>query len=297
MPELPEVETVVRELKRKIPGRIFIDAWTDFPKMVKVRSFLIKKKDFGSFKKEIKNQKVRAVRRRGKNILLDLSGGKTILIHQKMTGHLLYGKWKQENGKWKSRLPGPLSDDPYNRFLHVIFFLDNGWQLAFSDVRKFAKVELWTEKELESSPDMKKLGPEPLAKEFTFEKFREAVSGRKGRIKQILMDQTVIAGIGNIYSDEILWRARVHPLKKIAELSGKKLKNIYLAVKKVLPLAIRLGGESFSDFRRLSGKKGFFDKERMVYRREGQKCPECGGLVKRIKIGGRSAHFCPKCQK
>jgi formamidopyrimidine-DNA glycosylase len=301
MPELPEVETIVKDLQKKIIDRKIVNLWTDFPKIIK------KPSKFEQFKKEIKSKKIKRIWRRAKNIIFDLNDNYSLLIHQKMTGHLLFGKWEARNGKWTSVIPGPLRDDQMNRFLHLIFTLDNGWQLALSDLRKFAKVELWETKELENDEEMKKLGPEPLAKDFTFEKFKKALRmkkaargeprQRRGKIKQVLMDQEVIAGIGNIYSDEILWKAKIHPFKDISKLSDNDFKKIYKAMREILPLAIKLGGESISNYRRPSGEKGFYDKAREVYRREGEKCPVCGGIIKRGKIGGRSAHFCPACQK
>lgn len=290
MPELPEVETTVRDLNKKILGRTFLDVWTDFKK-------IIKKPSFEKFKKEIKGKKIENVWRRGKNIIFDLSNGYSLLIHQKLTGHLLLGKWELKNGKWESKILGPLAEDPVNRFLHLIFFLDDGQQLALSDLRKFAKVELQKKEELLNSKEFKKIGPEPLDKNFTFEKFKEVLSKKKkGKIKQVLMDQSVIAGIGNIYSDEILWQAKIHPFTEVSKLSTLDLKRIYQAMKKILLKAIELGGESISDFRRISGEKGYFDKERKVYRREGEKCRRCGTIIKRLKIGGRSTYFCPSCQ-
>ncbi len=291
MPELPEVETTVRDLKKKVLGRTFIDVWTDFKKMIK------KPKDFKDFQKEIKGRKIENIRRRGKNILIDLSRNKTLLIHQKLTGHLLLGRWGLEKGEWKAEIPGPLAKDPMNRFLHLIFRLDNGQMLALSDLRKFAKAELWDSEKLTQSEEMKSLGPEPLDKSFTFEKFQECFKGKKGKIKQVLMDQMVIAGIGNIYSDETLWEAKVHPFKDVSKLSEEKLKKIYQALKKILGKAVKVRGESISDFRRISGEKGGFDPLRKVYRREGEKCNRCGTIIKRVKLAGRSAHFCPKCQK
>lgn len=291
MPELPEVETIVRDLNQKVLGRTFVDLWADFKKLIK------RPKDFKKFKKEIKGRKIEKIRRRAKNILFDLSGNKTLLIHQKLTGHLLLGKWQWEKGGWVSKVPGPLSQDPMNRFLHLIFWLDNGQMLALSDLRKFAKVELWERKELSQSKDIQSLGPEPLEKDFTFKKFKECLKNKKGKIKQVLMDQTVIAGIGNIYSDEILWGAKIHPLKEISKLSEDKLKKVYQIIKKILKKAIKVKGESISDFRTLSGEKGGFDPLRKVYRREGEKCSRCATIIKRLKLVGRSAHYCPKCQK
>jgi len=290
MPELPEVETIVRDLRRKVLGRTFLDVWTDFSKIVK------RPKSFEQFKKEIKGKKIEKVWRRGKNIILNLSNNKTLLIHQKMTGHLLLGKWQKINKNWRPIKKGPL-EDPMNRFLHLIFWLDSGQMLALSDLRKFAKVELWDTGELEKSEGFQNLGPEPLRKTFTFERFKETFRKKQGKIKQVLMDQNIIAGIGNIYSDEILFEAKIHPLREVSKLAEKELKDIYRAIKKILLLAVKLRGESIANFRTLSGEKGFFDKTRKVYRREGEKCPRCGILLKRIKVGGRSACFCPRCQK
>ncbi|PIW34772.1 MAG: hypothetical protein COW25_02260, partial [Candidatus Nealsonbacteria bacterium CG15_BIG_FIL_POST_REV_8_21_14_020_37_12] len=274
---------------KKVLKRTFLNIWTDFPKMIKLP------RSFEQFKKEIKGKKIQKVWRRGKNILFDLSENKTLLIHQKLTGHLLLGKWELGKGEWQAKIPGPLSEDPMNRFLHLIFWLDSGQMLALSDLRKFAKVELGEREEIVK--ELEKLGPEPLERSFTFEKFKGVLAKQRGKIKQVLMDQTVIAGIGNIYSDEILWMAKVHPFKEIKRLSDEEIKKIYEAMGKILPKAIELGGESISDFRRISGEKGYFDKERKVYRREGEKCSRCGTIIKKAKLVGRSAHFCPRCQK
>jgi len=289
MPELPEVETTIRELKKSILGRKIEDVWSDWPKAVK------NPKNFKRFKSLLKGSKIEGVERRGKNVLIRLSSKKTLLIHQKMTGHLLFGEWQLKKGEWASLIKGPLCEDPRNRFLHFILFFDNGKMLALSDLRKFAKVELLGKDELEK--ELRFLGPEPLDKAFTFEKFKKVLKPKKGKIKQVLMDQAVISGIGNIYSDEILWRAGINPFKKVPLLSEAELKKIFKATKKILLLAVKLRGESFSDYRTPSGEKGDFDAERKVYQREGEKCPRCSTIIKRAKIGGRSAHFCPKCQK
>jgi len=293
MPELPEVETIVRELNRakpKVLGSTILDVWSDTKKIIK------RPRNFQKFKKEILKRKISKIWRRGKNILFELDNKKTLLIHQKLTGHLLYGKWKRKKGEWVSLLKGPLAEDPMNKFLRVVFFLDNGWQISLSDLRKFAKIEILTEKELEK--ELSELGPEPLDRNFTFEKFKEAIlKKKKGKIKKVLMDQKIIAGIGNIYSDEILWEAKLHPLKDISKISEEGLKKIYFAMREILKKAIQLKGESISDYRRISGERGYFDRERKVYRREGEKCLRCGTKIKKIKIGQRSAYFCPKCQK
>lgn len=290
MPELPEVQTTVNGLNKKVLSRTFIDVWSDWKKTIK------KPKDFISFKKEIKNKKIKKIWRRGKNIIIDLSDEYSLLVHQKMTGHLLYGIWNKKNNVWLPEEKGPLND-PYNRFLHIIFFLDDKKMLALSDSRKFAKVELWKREELLNSDYFKKLGPEPLEKDFTSAKFIDILKNKKGKIKQVLMNQEIIAGIGNIYSDEALWWSKIHPEKNIAKLSESELKLLYQAIKKVLKKGIELGGESFADYRNIEGKKGNFDIEKKAYQREGEKCFRCKTLLKRIKIGGRSSCFCPSCQK
>lgn len=290
MPELPEVETTVKGLNSKVLKRTFVDVWSDWEKLIK------KPKDFREFKKELKSKKINKVWRRAKNIIIDLSEGYSLLVHQKMTGHLLVGEWKQLDNKWQPVKKGPLSD-PYNRFLHVIFFLNNGEMIALSDARKFAKIELWKTEELLNSKGFINLGPEPLDKKFTLEKFKEVLKNKKGRIKQVLMNPEVIAGIGNIYSSEILWWAKVFPEKNVATLDNKELELIYKATKKVLELGVKLGGDSFSDYRKPDGSKGNFSSETKVYKKEGLNCSRCGTKIKRIKFGGRSAFFCPSCQK
>jgi len=290
MPELPEVQTTISGLKSKVLKRTFVDVWSDWKKLIK------KPKDFLQFKKELENKKIKKIWRRGKNIIFDLSNDYSLLVHQKMTGHLMIGEWKQTNNKWQPTKKGPL-EEKINTFIHLIFFFDNGKMMALSDVRKFAKVELWKTKDLLESKTFKDLGPEPLEQDFTFKKFKETIKNKKGKIKQILMDQNVIAGIGNIYSSEALWQSKIHPEKTIAKLSDSELSLLYRAVKKVLELGVKLGGESFSDYRKVDGSKGDFDTERKAYKREGQKCHRCGTLIKRLKFGGRSAFFCPKCQK
>lgn len=290
MPELPEVETTVRGLKSKVLNRTFVDVWTDTKKLVK------KPLNFNNLREQIKNKRIKKIWRRAKNIIFELSGGYSLLVHQKMTGHLLHGTWNLKHETWTPAEAGPL-DDPYNRFLHLVFFLDDGKMIALSDLRKFAKVELWKTDELLNSKEFKNLGPEPLEKSFTFDKFKKILKDKNGKIKQVLMDPAVIAGIGNIYSSEALWRAKIHPEKSVLKLSEQELKNLYDSVKKVLKLGVKLGGESFSDYRKPDGSKGDFDIERKAYKKEGQKCYRCGEKIKRLKVGQRSAFFCPSCQK
>ncbi len=285
MPELPEVEVTARGLKTKVLGRTFVDVWTDFQKIVK-------KPGFKKFKEELKGREIKRVRRRGKNIIIDLSENLSLLIHQKMTGHLLYGKWERKKGGWEPR-GSKIMEDRNNGYIHLMFYLDNKKMLALSDLRKFAKVELWETGKLEESEVFTDLGPDPL--KISFREFKEAIKERKGKIKKVLMDQKVLAGAGNIYSDEALFRAKIHPFKRVSDLTGENFKNLYQALIEVLKKGIEAGGESISDYRNLKGERGGFDEFRKIYRKD--KCPSCGGPVKREKLGNRSTYFCPKRQK
>lgn len=290
MPELPEVQTTVNGLNQKVLKRTFVGVWSDWKKLVK------KPKDFNEFEKQILNKKILKIYRRAKNIVFELQNNYSLLVHMKMTGHLLVGNWEEQNGVWKPVDKKSPLNDPYNRFLHIIFFLNNGKMLALSDTRKFAKIELYNTDELKK--ELAKLGPEPLEKSFTFKKFEQAITKKRSRIKQILMNPEIIAGIGNIYACEALWQAKINPEKSTYDLDKKELKNLYVAIQKVLNAGVRLGGESFSDYRKVDGTKGDFDDERKVYKREKELCSRCKkSKIHRMKIAGRGTFFCPTCQK
>lgn len=288
MPELPEVETTVQELRKKIIGKKILNVFVETPKLIKNLSL-------ENFKKEVKNKEIKDVWRKGKNIIFELSDNNILLVHQKLTGHLLLGRWEKIKNEWVAKENSFLKE-PVNRFIRVVFLLSNNEMLALSDLRKFAKIEFWKKEDFLNSKEFKQIGPDAL--DVDFEDFKKRLLARKNKsIKEALMDQTIIAGIGNIYSDEILWRAKIYPLKKISSLSENDFKTIFLTMKNLLKKAILLKGESISDYRRPNGEKGNFDQERMVYRRAGEKCSRCSFLIKRIKIGARSSYFCPHCQK
>ena len=304
MPELPEAQTIVSDLRKILPGLKIVGVETDWKKMFKNCSF-------ENFKKEVVGEKILDVRRIGKNILIDLTGNKTILVHQKMTGHFLYGKWElvtppvAGEARWLGKEAGAIRDDPQNRFIHLVFDLSNKKQLALSDLRKFAKVLLWPTDKLSALKDINNLGPDPTAENFDFNKFQERLAplaaglgGKKGKIKTVLMDQSVFAGIGNIYSDEILWLAGIHPLRQVSSLAQEELEKIFSSTKKILKKAIEARGTSDSDYRDPSGNKGGYQKMLYVYGLKGEKCQKKdGGIIARLKVGGRSAHFCPVHQK
>ncbi|MDO8510483.1 MAG: DNA-formamidopyrimidine glycosylase [bacterium] len=299
MPELPEVETTVRGLNKYVKGLTIKDVWTDYPSHLHVGKNHIKNKAFSNrFKKEVTGEKIFSASRIGKNVLIHLSRHKTILVHMKMTGHFLYGKYEKTKSGWVTREKGPL-EDPYNRFIHLVFILGNKKHLAFSDVRKFAKVTLLTEKDVAKDPEVSHIGPDPFSKNFTFEVFKRQITTRPNeKIKSALMDQRLIAGIGNIYSDEILWRAGVHPLRATGTIKDTELAAIYKNIRPILEEALKTGGDSASDYRDIEGRKGNYQNFHKAYRRTGKPCPKKdGGVIERIKIGGRSAHFCSKHQK
>lgn len=292
MPELPEVETTVRDLNKRVIGLKITGVWTDWSKLFKEPKGVKKAAEI------LKGRKILGARRRAKYIFLDLSGNKTLIIHQKISGHLLYGRWKPAAGSWQAAIAGPLKDDPQNRFIRLIFFLSNGRMLALSDLRRFGKALILDTDKIYEFKEFKELGPEPLDKLFTFEKFREIIKRKKGKIKQILMNQNVIAGIGNIYSDEILWYAGIHPLRQTADLKDSELKSIYKSIKKVLPIGIKARGDSMQDYRTISGELGSYQYKQKTYQLTGKKCSKKdGGIIKRIRVNNRSAHFCPLHQK
>lgn len=300
MPELPEVQTVVNDLNKKVVGRKITGAWFDWPKMIKdpldQSKTKIAHQHVKAFEKALKGEKIITVKRRAKNILIYLTGDKLLLIHQKMTGHMLVGKWRIANGKALPLEPRAAVEDSYNSYIHLILYLDNGKMLALSDLRKFAKAILGKTQKIENLPELANLGPDALSPSLSVNEFMSLMSLEKRRIKQVLMDQEVIAGIGNIYSDDILWEARIHPFRPADSLSVDELKSLYKAMKKILKQAVKLRGTSTSDFRDTAGEKGYYTEARRVYQREGERCLRCGIAIKRIKLGGRSAHYCPKCQ-
>jgi formamidopyrimidine-DNA glycosylase len=283
MPELPEVETTVRGLRKTIIGLAIKDVWTDLATKDKRKNDTVANpRYFLSFKKTVLGKKIKSVERQAKNILINLSGEKTILVHMKMTGYLFYGK------------------DSKIKFAHVIFTLSDKKYLVFSDMRKFGKITLLDTKTAHDSRHLKNIGPDPLDKNFTPGKLKEILKRKpNGKIKTILMDQSVIAGIGNIYSDEILWQAGINPERRITKIKEAEFKKIFKAMREILIRSIKLGGDSMSDYRNLSGGKGEFQIYHQAYRRTGEKCRKkgCRGTIKRKILNGRSAHFCSVHQK
>jgi formamidopyrimidine-DNA glycosylase len=299
MPELPEVQTTVNGLQKVLPGQIIQDVWTDLASEHKMHAETLKDtKYFKTFKNKIVGEKILSVTRRAKNILINLSNDKSIIVHMKMTGHLLHGKYEfdKHKNKWTATEKGPLRDDPYNRFIHAVFTLSPSDKvLAFSDTRKFGKIALIQGKDHSASVHLKNIGPDPLDADFTPEVLGARLKNKpNGKIKTVLMDLTVIAGIGNIYSDEILWCAGIHPESRVKDIPQKYFPLMHKYMIELLKKGIDFGGDSMSDYRNIHGERGKFQSEHNAYRLTGKPCKKksCAGVIVRKVIGGRSAHFC-----
>jgi formamidopyrimidine-DNA glycosylase len=310
MPELPEVHTTVTGLQKVLPGLTITHIWTDMWSEAKLSKNTIKDRSyFPYFEKYVLGKKIIRVHRRAKHILIDLDNGFTMIIHMKMTGHLMYGKYvqnKKYNGREWAWIPlekdSPLND-PYNRHIHVVFTLSNERQqinqLAFCDSRKFGTVVVEKTDTLHLER-LSHLGPEPLETSFTLQGFKERIMKSPSRaIKTVLMDQTIVSGIGNIYSDEILHRAHILPTRTPKSLGESEWKMLFTSMKLILNKGIDFGGDSTSDYRNIEGSRGTFHENHLVYLRTKEKCltKNCKGMIEKQTIGGRSAHFCRTCQQ
>jgi formamidopyrimidine-DNA glycosylase len=266
MPELPEVETIKRELEKVILGKKIKEVCVHNPKVIREPSV-------DKFKKALTGATFKNVLRKAKVLILELSSGKFLVIHLKMTGQLVY----PGDGK-NSRLSFQLSD---------------GKLLDFNDQRLFAELRVMDD--WRSLKFIQGLGPEPFV--LSSEQFKNMLSAKKTRIKPLLMDQAFISGIGNLYAAEILFRSRIFPERAANSLSGKEKQLLFEEIKEVLNEAIRYGGSSVDDYVRLSGAKGDYASRHKVYGREGKPCLVCKTPIKKTSLGGRGTYFCPKCQR
>lgn len=287
MPELPEVETVRVGLAKLLPGKVVKAVDFDWPK-----SFPNAKIDTEKF---LIGASIVRVRRRGKVLILDLSTKYSLIIHLKMTGQLVF---RSESAVFGAGHPSQsLLGDLPDRSTRVIFDLSDA-KLFFNDQRKFGWVRLVPTVEIDNIDFFKKLGPEPLSADFTSKVFRARIKKRpNGQIKPVLMDQSVIAGVGNIYADEALWGAKVHPEKRVRDVTDKKLDDLYSELLFVLKLSIEKGGSTDKNYVDAEGKKGSYLKFARVFRRENLPCPRCGTTIIKIRVAGRGTHLCPKEQK
>lgn len=275
MPELPEVETLKRQLEPVLKGRTIERAQVLDPSVVAPVSP-------ATFEKKVKGQTISEVNRRGKYLCCALASGLVLVIHLRMTGVLTH-----------IDAPG---DGVERRHLRLLFLLDDGSGLTFHDQRRFGKALLLSPEEEESYWEGR-LGPEPLERSFNGAALKEILNSRKRPVKSLLLDQSLVAGIGNIYADESLFRARIHPLRLAAAVSEEEAGRLAKAIKETLRRAITLEGSSIDTYRTVRGGRGRFQDTFQVHRRVGDPCPGCGSTVEKIKVGGRGTYFCPGCQK
>jgi len=266
MPELPEVETIKRELEKAVLGKKITDVIVNNP-------YVIKQPKKEEFVRGLKNTTIKHILRKGKLLIMELSSGKSLAIHLKMTGQLIY----PGNGK----------------ISRVSFKLSDGRILDFNDRRLFGELRLLDD--WGSLRFVKELGPEPF--DLTVGKFKEMLSSKKTKIKPLLMDQTFISGVGNLYAAEALFRAKIHPGRTAVSLSDKEKEALFKEIKNTLNEAIHYKGSSVDQYVQLSGAPGDYVKYHKVYGREGKPCTVCKASIKRIAMGGRGTYFCPKCQK
>jgi formamidopyrimidine-DNA glycosylase len=295
MPELPEVETVARDLQQRVAGATIRAATVHWDRTIR------HPQPPERFAAEIGGAIIRRVGRRAKTVLLHLDDGRVMTVALRMTGALIVA-------------PPGTEPDPYAR---VVFSLADGRELRYRDVRKFGRIGLWPGGGLRSigagrgsrsrrvaeggrryriGEVFSGHGPEPLARTFTVARFAERLSRRSAKLKTLLLDQSFVAGVGNIYADEALWRARLHPLRAADTLDPVEVRRLHRSVRGVLRQAIANRGSSFSDYVGADGEPGDNAERLMVYRRTDQPCYRCGRPIRRIVVGQRSSHFCPRCQ-
>jgi formamidopyrimidine-DNA glycosylase len=280
MPELPEVETIARELRPLVLDAEIVEAWWDWPRVVRHPAS-------EAFGEEVAGRRILDVTRRGKWVLLELSGEAVLSIQVKMTGQLFVRAAKTPR-------------DPH---VHIAFRFADGRELRMRDVRKFGRVGLYDRDEAArlfggDGPDgaFGELGPEPLSDALTLSAFRRRLRARRGRLKPLLLDQSFLAGIGNIYADEALWLARLHPLRRTGSLQPADERRLYDAIRRILAEAIAHRGSSIDDYT-APGGDGEMQHRLQVYQRTGKRCPRCGNRIRRIVLGARGTHFCAWCQR
>ncbi len=263
MPELPEVETIVRYLRPRIRGKRILEFYSNTPRLFRHH------RNPAEVEKAVGGRVIEKVRRLGKNIIFQLSGGRCLVIHLMMTGAILLNpREKRKHDRMVLRLSG-------------------NTRLVFNDIRKFGTCRVVEGPEALVGPDAFSVG---------FTKFKDLISSRRGAIKSVLLNQRVVAGIGNIYADEILWYAGIRPTRKADSLCEEELRAVHGAMQKVLKLAIKKEGTSMRDYRKPDDSEGGYYGVRKAYQREGEKCSRDGAVIKRIVIGQRSTHYCPRHQ-
>ncbi len=285
MPELPEVETIKISLQKAIVGKKIVD--------IKVR----KAKIFQGDTKEVIGKTIEKVERRGKILIIQLSGGKNLLVHFKLTGQMVWAPREGESVAAGHPIPFAGTKLPA-KTTHVIFEIDGG-RLFYNDLRQFGWIKVVESSKLKVQSEVAKLGVEPFYKEFTVDYLTQVFSKTSRPIKLILMDQEKIAGVGNIYANDALFEAGILPAKPAKKLNNLEIEKLRKAVIKVLEDGLKFGGSSAADeaYIKPSGEKGEYQEHFRVYQRDGEKCRKCGGVIRRVNLGGRGTFWCPKCQR
>ncbi|WP_209122065.1 DNA-formamidopyrimidine glycosylase [Alkalihalobacillus sp. BA299] len=274
MPELPEVETVKRTLENLVIGKTIIDVDILWPKMIK------KPDDADHFKALLRNQTIRSMGRRGKFLKFILDDY-VLVSHLRMEGR--YGMFESEEER--------------NKHVHVIFHFSDGTELRYQDVRKFGTMHLFVKGEEEHSLPLMDLGLEPFSDEFTIEHLKVGLSKTNRKVKTALLDQKIVVGLGNIYVDEALFHARIHPERLAKDIKEEELPLLHRKIIETLGQAIEQGGSSIKSYVNGQGEMGMFQQFLFVYGRKGEPCRECGTLIEKTAVGGRGTHYCPNCQK
>ncbi|MGK2932163.1 MAG: bifunctional DNA-formamidopyrimidine glycosylase/DNA-(apurinic or apyrimidinic site) lyase [Solirubrobacterales bacterium] len=285
MPELPEVETIRRQLEPDLVGRTIesvevLDAYFSKPELPHV------------FEKSVEGREIVDVGRRGKYLMLELADGNTVVIHLRMTGALILIDPEGVENPGDARI---YEAETSEKHLKARFSLDDGGELRFTDPRRFGRGFVADDKALDEYFDSR-LGVEPLSPEFTVESMAAMTADRTGPLKSFLLNQKGVVGVGNIYADEALFRARLHPLTTGASLKPEHRQALRDGVVEALERGLDLGGASIDDYRDAKGQTGSMQNEFLVHRREGEDCVNCGETIVRIVVGGRSTYFCPNCQ-
>jgi len=274
MPELPEVQTVTAELDARLPGRVIAGVEALWERTIGHPAP-------AEFAAALPGHRIESVGRRAKYVMIALSGSDLLVAHLRMTGRITIE-------------PAATPRDPYTR---LVLRLDGDDELRFADTRKFGRFYYVPAGESMPLPSFAELGPEPLAEDFTPALLATRIAARKGAIKAALLDQRLVAGLGNIYVDEALFRARIHPRRTLQSLTPDEIERLHEAIVHVLRRAIGSGGTSFSDYRTTWGQLGSYQEELSVFRKTGAPCPRCGAPIERAVVAGRGTHYCPHCQK
>ena len=286
MPELPEVETIVRGLDSVLPNLTIKDIEINKPKMWQ---------GLGSY--QLIGKTIEHVRRISKMVIIQFSGELTLVTHLKMTGQLIFEDKKGQ------KIAGGHPDDQFmvsqpSKYTHIIYTFTNGSQLFFNDMRQFGYAKLVKTSDLSKLSQIEKRGIEPFDSAFTPDYlYQQLQKKRKSKVKQVLMDQSVISGIGNIYANESLFASGIMPNRLLAKVSKTELSRLHQQIVRILNMAVELGGTSYKDFVHHTGKKGTMQDHLMVYHRDKLPCNKCGTIIKRMVIGGRGSFYCDKCQK